>query len=448
MMKREPIDYNSPLGISKRERTRVLGVNLALLLAVYAVALICTLCGSDLFLLNFHSDDLQRIEETLRGWGCYAVVQMVFSTIEMTIIGCYVAKAKPKWWVSLAYFGTCIGIDLIFMATTGYALAWVNNLLMISFWVLAAFALNGWQPKEKWFVYLFRLLIGLAVMFILNEGIALFRTKVWELWHLNYSNATFFALSVEYDLALGLALGFLTLLIPWKRKGGSESCPTGLDASGCSPSSTNSSPKNSKTAKTNLSPKYRKRLRLLKAKVITIQTIALIVIAALPWFSGRAVEFALVYASFCITRIILGFNRSLHFKSELLCVTVGALTFWGLTYLTPNVETSIILSLCYGAGLALGFRLYWELHDLMMYKKAAKTDRFAMLYVVFKGNCDPKHVNGVMRAKGVFSNEEIKMVQLYMQREKVEYIAEWMGYAKITVEKKLTDLANDLYRLR
>lgn len=40
MMKREPIDYNSPLGISKREWTRVLGVNLALLLAVYAVAFI------------------------------------------------------------------------------------------------------------------------------------------------------------------------------------------------------------------------------------------------------------------------------------------------------------------------------------------------------------------------------------------------------------------------
>ena len=106
------------------------------------------------------------------------------------------------------------------------------------------------------------------------------------------------------------------------------------------------------------------------------------------------------------------------------------------------------MSVVYGAGTALGFRLYWELHDLMMYKKAAKTDRFAMLYVVFKGNCDPKHVNGVMRAKGVFSSDEIKMVQLYMQREKVEYIADWLGYAKITVEKKLTDLANDLYRLR
>lgn len=50
-MRREPIDYNNPLGISKREWTMVLGVNLALLLIVYVVALVCTLNGSDFFLL-------------------------------------------------------------------------------------------------------------------------------------------------------------------------------------------------------------------------------------------------------------------------------------------------------------------------------------------------------------------------------------------------------------
>jgi len=93
MSGRDPIDFDSPLGISKREWIKVLGANLALLLVVYVVALICTLCGSDLFLLNFHSDDLQRIEETLRGWGIYPVVQAALSTIEMGIVASYIAKA-------------------------------------------------------------------------------------------------------------------------------------------------------------------------------------------------------------------------------------------------------------------------------------------------------------------------------------------------------------------
>ena len=179
-----------------------------------------------------------------------------------------------------------------------------------------------------------------------------------------------------------------------------------------------------------------------------IQTIGLAVIAALPWFAGRPVEFALVYVSFCFTRIVLGFNRSLHYKSELSCITIGALTFWALTFLTPSAEASIILSLCYGAGLALGFRLYWELHDLMMYRKAAKTDRYAMFYTAFKGDISPKHINGVMRAKGFTDKDEIEMVQMYMQRLKVEYIADYMNFARITIEKHLTELAERLYEKR
>ena len=40
------------------------------------------------------------------------------------------------------------------------------------------------------------------------------------------------------------------------------------------------------------------------------------------------------------------------------------------------------------------------------------------------------------------------MVQMYMQRDKVEYIAEYLTFAKITIEKKLTEIATDLYERR
>lgn len=447
-MQNGPIDYNSPLGISKREWTRVLGVNLALLLLVYAIALICTLCGNGFFLLNFHSEDLQRIEDTLRGWNCFALIQICFATFEMLIVACYVAKAKPKWWYPLLFFALCVGIDLILYNVVGNVPGWIATAFFLTFAAIAPLPLCDWKPKEKWWIYLCRFAIGVAISFILNEGIAIFRTKIWELWQVNYSNSALFALTVEYDLALGLTLGFLTILIPWKRKGGSPQWETGPDALGCSPTSMNSSPKNSKIAKINVSPQFRKRLRLLRIKVYTIQTIAILVIAALPWFAGRPVEFALVYASFCLTRILLGFSHSLHFKSELACVTIGALCFWALTFLAPSAEVSIILSLCYGGGLALGFRLYWELHDLILYKKAAKTDRYAMLYVVFKANVTPKHINGVMRAKGYSDKTDIRMVQMYMQKDKVEYIAEVLNFAKITIEKRLTEIATDLYAKR
>lgn len=127
---------------------------------------------------------------------------------------------------------------------------------------------------------------------------------------------------------------------------------------------------------------------------------------------------------------------------------MGALTFWFITILTPDIKVSIIMSLVYGCSLALGFRLYWELHDLMVYKKAAKNDRYAMMYVAFKGNTEPKHIRGVMLLKGYKDEDEIKIVQLYMKKEKIEYIAEYMNFAKITIDKKLTDIASDLYSKR
>ena len=385
-MKREPIDYNSPLGINKREWTRVLGVNLALLLAVYAVALICTLCGSDLFLLNFHSDDLQRIEETLRGWNVFFLLQMALSVPEEVIVLCYSLKTKPKWWWPLAFFAYALSNYFIFRLAIGHAPSWLASANGISFAIGFVAIYGKFKIKKRWDDYA-RLGISLAVTFILQGAISVLRTASARLYQNTIENSVLFALLIEYNLALALTLGFLTALIPWRK--GEEKWTTTEVLGGSSPTTTKMLPKPSKIARTDLPPRQKKRLRWLKIKFIIVQTLALIVISALPWLTGRPIEYTIVYVSFCLTRMVLGFTRSLHFKSELLCVTVGALTFWGLTYLTPNVETSIILSLCYGAGLALGFRLYWELHDLMMYKKAAKTDRFAMLYGIVRVRCEP-----------------------------------------------------------
>lgn len=211
----------------------------------------------------------------------------------------------------------------------------------------------------------------------------------------------------------------------------------------------NSLPKNSpkKTKISNLSPQAKKRLLKLKIKVATIQTTALIVTSLLPWFVGRPVEFSLVFASFCLTRFVLGFSHSLHFKSELVCITAGALLFWLLTFLTPSIEVCVIMAIIYGAVVALGFRLYWELHDLLLYHKAAKLDRYTMFYTVFKGNTTPKHIYGVMKAKD-YLKDDIEIVQLYMDRVKVDAIAIEKNYSKRVIESRLTGIANDLYARR
>lgn len=441
-MRPDPIDFESPLGISKREWVKVLGVNLALLLIVYAVALICTLCGSDMFLLNFHSDDLQRIEETLWSWNIYPLITIAYATIETCVMASYVKREIVKWYFPVLLFATKAIVNVIFTACGATLPSFLPTAINAVFLLIVAIVRCR---KEKWWKVLIRISIALAASLLLNELIGVFRTKFIGFWKLDYSSSALFALSIEYILALVLTLEFLALLITWEK--GEKACNQNPDAGGSSPTLKKWSRKNS-PQKNNLSPKLKRKIALLKAKVIAIQTVALVIVAALPLLAGRPVEFSLLYASFCLTRIILGFSHSVHFKSELACTTIGALTFWGLTFLAPSAEASIIMSLVYGAGLALVFRLYWELHDLMMYHKAAKTDRYAMFYTAFKGNLDPRHIRGVMRLRGFIDEDLIKAVQMYMAKEKVDYIAQWMNMPLRSVDRKLTETADAIYRMR
>ena len=443
MMAREPIDYNNPLGISKKEWTKVLGVNLALLLIVYTIALICTLCGNDFFLLTTQNESLQRMEDLMRSWNVYPLVQIAFATIEETIVLCFVLFRKPKWWWIMAYFALRVVNNLIWFNTTGSVPTWCTMLINFVYTFALTFALTYRKQMAK---PMLRLLIALAVTLVLNGLISVMRTKILEINHL-YTNIQFFYLSIEYDTALCLVLGLLALAIPWHGRKGVPAWETTWVAGGSSPTSTKKSPRNLPT-NSGLTEAQKRKIRKLKARVFAVQTLALVFVFSFPIFIGKPVEFSLVYVSFCLTRLVLGFNRSLHFKSETACIVTATFVFWIVTLLVPNVETSIIVSLAYGAGTALGFRLYWELHDLMMYKRASKTDRYAMLYVVFKGNLDDRHIKGVMRLKGHNDDEEITMVQMYMHKDKIEYIAEKMSYAKITVEKWLTDIAADLYAKR
>lgn len=190
-MKQEPLDYRNPLGISKREWVKVLGANLALLLAIYAIALVATLCGSDFFLLNFHSDDLARIETTLRGWGIYPLVQTAFSTVETTIIASYVAKTKPKWWYAVGYFVVFVTLNLILTATIGFVPSWIT--LVLGFVTCLVAVLVKGRDKRNILVSSARYLIALVVSLGLNEVIAIFRTK-----GLSYSDFN------EYDFAYAM----------------------------------------------------------------------------------------------------------------------------------------------------------------------------------------------------------------------------------------------------
>lgn len=451
------VDYGNPLGISKKEWAKVLGLNLVILVAAYVAAMICTMCGSDFFLLDFHSDSLERAYSILKsGPNLYPLVTIAFSTIEEMAIVWYAAKKRIRWWFPVAFAAIFVSLDILFNHVFQPMLRYLTAAMDYGF---MAFCIIYWQIKLKdgrrGFAHrALRLMIAIAVSFLLNGLIALLRMAYAKIWDIDLSSsAAYFALVVEYDLALVMALGFLTLVIPWEKKGGESEWATSQAVSGSSPTLTKSSPKNSPEPKRNpsdfgfLTPAMKKRIRSAKARVVVTQTIALVLVLVAPWLFGKEVEFALVFVSFSLTRMALGFTRSLHFKSELVCVTSAGALFIALSLLVPDVKASIIIALCYGSFVAIAFRLYWELHDLMLYRRASKNDRYAMMYTAFKGDVSPRHIYGVMKSKG-HPNEDISLVTEYMAGTKVEAIANDAGFARITVEKRLTRIADSLYSQR
>ena len=430
-------------GITKKEWTRVVGTNLALLLLVYLIALVTTLCGSDFFLLKVDGGAIAALEDTLRSWNVNFLVTILFLSVEETIILSFTCFHRPRFWWPIAYFATYLCFYLIFAFTIGSIPSWLPLSVGMAFAITIGL-IEARKDFKHWWKPMVRLLIAAAASMVLNFMIFFFRTRLVSLGTI-LSNANLFYLSVEYDLALSLALGFIALLMT--REKGVSKCRIPQGAGGSSPTSTKCSPKPQPKRNDQLPPSLLKKAKRIRAMALAAQTAALIAISLFPIIVGKGTEFAIMYVSFCLTRLVLGFKKSLHFKSEMLCISAGALVFWGLTLLIPSHEAILVVSVAYGCGLALGFRLYWELHDLRFYRLAAKSDRKAMLYCAFKGNVEPRHIKGVMRVRG-YGDREIRMVVSYMSGLKIEAIAHDEKYAKITIDKALTEIAEDLYSRR
>jgi hypothetical protein len=417
--------------ITKNEWTRIVGINLALLLVVYCAAIILTLCGNDYFALQFENPRLDEIEQTLRGWKIFPIVQGAFSSIETFIISLYVRNKKEKWWMPFSYFVFIISMNVILTYTIGYCPSYLTILSGIVFCILVSI------KQDKWWKILIRLIIAIGTSLLFNWMIVYFRTSMVKMFTIpDFPSA--FCLLMEYDLALALALLF-GHLIETREKGNQGICQTPLIAGGFS----RTSMKKSRKSSPNLNPKTIKRLKLLKARTMVEQTLALVCIAFVPWLFGKEAEFALVYVSFCLTRLTLGFKKSLHFKDESKCIGIGALCFIGLSYLTPDIDSSIIFSLCYGSFFALGLRLYWELQNLRLYKKASKSDNYATLYVCFKGDLSHNHIFGMMKLWG-FDDETIEIIYDYMQKDKLDYLALKYGMSVRTINYKITDCINKI----
>jgi hypothetical protein len=380
--------------ITKREWIRIISVNLGLLCVVYAIAITLTHFGIKTF--EIKSVDVPSVIEE---WHLMPTISILFSTIEASIIGWFASRKIPKWYFTIGYVLFSIMINVTLTSVGIVVPGWIDLTLTIPYLFIVSY-----QRRPYWKVVV-DIAISIAISFLFNEAIGYFRTEIIGLYHY-YDLSVFLPLSIEYDLALFMALKLAELIIG-KEKEEDKVCRIGLDALGSSP---------------NLSPKIQKSIKLLKVRVAVEQTAALICIALVPIFFGKGIEFSLVFVSFTLTRLILGFKKSIHFASEAKCIGIASLCFILISCLVPSVKINIIFSFCYGAGFALALRLYWELRNLRIYKDNAKTDYYAEFAVLFKNDVSRLHVSAYMKLKG-FDDFDTETVCEFLEKTKIEAIA-------------------------
>ena len=89
---------NDELYLTKIQWKKLFLATSILVIALYLAAMICSLCGSEYFILNYQNAQMDKIEAFLRDHGIMPLLNWVFTTIEFTIIIAFVLKKYPKWY--------------------------------------------------------------------------------------------------------------------------------------------------------------------------------------------------------------------------------------------------------------------------------------------------------------------------------------------------------------
>ena len=167
----------------------------------------------------------------------------------------------------------------------------------------------------------------------------------------------------------------------------------------------------------------------------------------LPFLFGKVFEFLLMYLCFAIVRYILGFKYSLHYTSEMICITVGVVTFGLLTLIVPHFAVDVVLAVLFGTTLGILLHLSYKYKSMNKFMEKIGKDRFAELYVIFNGNFNPAYIKRMCNHY-MLTLEETNIVSDYIAGEKISYLAYKYSYGKTRFNEILDEIIAKLHLIQ
>ena len=400
-------------------------------LILYTVAMVFSLCGSKYFILNYQNEQMDKIESFMREHKIITLIQLLFSAFEFYIIFSF----EENKLANVAY-------PVIFYAGAVLIAVWLPNLtFVISYFypllfylfvpLIKQLVINKKIIFKEYLKTLLRLVIAIAAVFVLQVMIYVIKAGYFSVENHIMSLSTHFMYAIEYDIALSVIL-FTVYLFINREKGDSKLWVNGHTAGSSSQTS------KMKSQRLNLTKTQKNKLRLFFIKFYAIQLGSFLLLMVLPFLLGKVFEFLVMYAAFAVTRFLLGFKYSLHYKKEWLCITVGAVVFGILSLAVPFFYIVMIISVSMGVGLAILLHLSYKYKGFYMFNMVAKPDKFAELYVLMDGNLDPHHVEIICKHR-CLNKEQTKIILLLAEGNKKSYIAKQMNYEVKTIERRIND---------
>ena len=415
---------NDELYLTKIQWKKLFLATSILVIALYLAAMICSLCGSEYFILNYQNAQMDKIEAFLRDHGIMPLLNWVFTTIEFTIIIAFVLKKYPKWYYIVPFYGIAMFVaGVIHVPNIFYQLYPFAFYFIVP--VIDQLIENHKSPyKEKFSfkkygIQMLRLLIAMLVVFVLQILIFIIKSGNLSFENIIQPLSAAFIYALEYDIALSVVL-YTIVLLSDKEKGDSKLWVKFQHAGLSSQTSKTNSQKS--TLKKNLTKTQKRKIRLLYLKMYLTQSAAFLLLMVLPFLLGKVLEFLVMYLAFAIARYILGFNYSLHYKKEVICITVGVIVFGILSLAVPFFYVILIIAIAMGISLAVLLHLSYKYKGLFLFAKIAKPDKFALLYVFFDGDIRRDHVQKICKYKGL-DEEHTNIIKDFMDGNKISFIA-------------------------
>lgn len=428
------------LYLTRKQWTNVFIAFSIMIIILYVIAMITSLCGSDYFILNYQNEQMNNIENFLNKYSLMPLVNWLFSTIEFVIILSFIIKKLPKWYYVLVFYGLAMIVSAIFPTTPTifYQLYPFAFYLVIP--IIEQLISNKKSDYHKKFdfklhaLHLLKLFVAVCITYIFQVMIYVIKTGSWSFDNHVQPLATAFVYAIEYDIALAVIL--FTILLYNREKGANKLWVMSHNHGGFSQTSKKQSLKSS--AKKNLTKAQKNKIRLFIFKVYLIQIGTFLLIMVIPFLLGKVVEFLVMYLSFCVVRYMLGFNYSLHFKKEAVCMTVGIVVFGTLSLVVPFFYVNLICAIIIGIALALILHFSYKYKGFYLFAKMAKPDKFAFLYTIFDGDISERHIMVICKHRGL-DNQQTSLIRDFMLGNKISYLAWKYNYSQRMLIYKLDE---------